>query len=85
MRDPIRKLAEAKRAGSTAQVVECLPSKCRTLNLNPRTIKKPNQTKQKTLKQKENKTKKASRSFTLLSLSHSRCWENRSAFPKKID
>jgi hypothetical protein len=34
---------EQRRAGEIVQVVECLPSKCKSLSSNPRTIKKKTQ------------------------------------------
>jgi hypothetical protein len=34
------KTARAKRAGGVAQVVECLPCKCKALSSNPSTAKK---------------------------------------------
>jgi signal recognition particle GTPase len=40
MQDPILKITKVKRAGDMAQVVECLPSKHKTLSSNPLTIKK---------------------------------------------
>jgi hypothetical protein len=38
--DPIRKITKARRAGGMAEVVECLPSKCKSLSFNPGTTKK---------------------------------------------
>jgi hypothetical protein len=35
--DPISKITRAKRDGCVAQVVECLPSKCKGLSSNPST------------------------------------------------
>jgi Trk K+ transport system NAD-binding subunit len=37
MQDPNQKVTKDKRAGSVAQVVECLPSKHKALNSNPST------------------------------------------------
>jgi hypothetical protein len=39
--DPIQKITKAKRVMGVAQVVECLPSKCKALNLNPSTSHSP--------------------------------------------
>jgi hypothetical protein len=35
VQDPIQKITKAKRAGSVAQVLECLPSKYKALNSIP--------------------------------------------------
>jgi hypothetical protein len=35
MRDHISKITKAKRAEGVAQVVQCLPSKCKALSSNP--------------------------------------------------
>jgi hypothetical protein len=36
---PISKTTRAKRGGGVAQVIECLPTKCKALSSNPRTAK----------------------------------------------
>jgi hypothetical protein len=38
--DPISKITKAKKAGRVAQVVECLPCKCKALSSNTRTKRK---------------------------------------------
>jgi phage FluMu protein Com len=43
---------KAKKAGGMAQMVKCLPHKCKALNSIPTTAKKKNKTKQKTFPSK---------------------------------
>jgi hypothetical protein len=39
-RDPISKITKTKRAGGVAQVVECLPTKCKALSSKSKKKKK---------------------------------------------